>query len=182
MSKLHIFENNLIDQIDLLPDCNSIWQLSDVDPILKKTVNEAIEKLPEKHKKALLLYYYQGLSYDEIGRDSGLMSGENGPLARQKIKKIMNCAHTLLKAELADFVARRWKIRVKGSCRICRHPKVELIDSLLHSKTDSETWREFGMRLKRIIGENFHPPQILKAHLGHIPPKLQKEEIRHAGK
>jgi hypothetical protein len=44
----------------------------------------------------------------------------------------------------------------------------------LKSKPDSETWGEFAKKLKRDIGEKFHPPQILIAHLKHIQFNPQK--------
>lgn len=39
---------------------------------LKKIINEAVDRMPEKQKNALLLRDYEGYSYEEIGEITGL--------------------------------------------------------------------------------------------------------------
>ena len=54
-------------QLNLIPDSSK-----DPEFDLKRILNEAISKLPEDQRSVILLRDYEGYSYDEIGRITGL--------------------------------------------------------------------------------------------------------------
>ena len=53
--------------LNLIPDSSK-----DPEFDLKRVLNEAISKLPEDQRSVILLRDYEGYSYDEIGRITGL--------------------------------------------------------------------------------------------------------------
>jgi hypothetical protein len=75
---------------------------------------------------------------------------------------------------LADFVKKRWSIDPPGICRICVHPKQEIINEIIIKKNPKTSWAVIIRQINNVIGEKFTPPQILKAHLNHIKNKKVK--------
>jgi len=130
------------------------------DPAIVTAVSEAIEKLDHGLRRVVHERYFEGLSLPEI-------AARNGIGQREVIGNLYE-AKRLLKLMLADFVSRRWGVKPPGICRVCTHPKREIIENILKTVDGSSSWAEICRRVEAATGERFHPPQILKAHQKHI--------------
>jgi hypothetical protein len=130
------------------------------DPVLVDVVDKAISKLPDHLRQLTVQKISMGMSAQQI-------ADINGQTKKQVVAALYE-AKRLLKTHLSDFVLKRWNIKVRGRCRICEHPKRNIIEKMLLAKRRSETWGSFNKRLRERIGERFTPPKILIAHCNHI--------------
>jgi hypothetical protein len=130
------------------------------DPELVSVVNEALECLTPDLREILKMRYYDGATTREIA------------LAMHKSEKeilsLIYEARRQIRIQLAEFVSKRWGIETGKLCRICVHPKRALIETILIGKGRSESWGKTTDKIYEAVGERFHPPQILKAHLKHM--------------
>ena len=133
---------------------------SDCSPDIKNAVGKALQELPPMLRNLITDRHFRGLKLTEIARENGI----SVKAARAELHE----AERLLRQRLAEFAGARWKLAKVSVCRICKHPRKALIECLLASKRDSESWGAFCRRLEKRIGERVHPPRILITHLGHM--------------
>jgi hypothetical protein len=138
------------------------------DPAIVEAVNDAMESLDPHLRQIVFERYFEGLSIPEI-------SARNG-VEEKEVSRSLYKARRKLRTLLAAFVRDRWKIETKGICRICSHPQKRQIENILRKIDSSESWGEICGRIKAEIGEYFHPPQILKAHLIHMKESDREEK------
>jgi len=136
------------------------------DPELVLNVNKALEYLTPDLREILIMRYYDGATTGEIS------------LAMHKPEKeilsLIYEARRQMKIQLGEFVKKRWGIETGKLCRICVHPGRATIESILIGKRRTESWGKISKKIYEVVGERFHPPQILKAHLKHM--NLMKEQ------
>ena len=107
--KSYLFTTAHRTLIDLLrkekykQDETYIDQISHVEPVknmdLQKTLDRALEQLPEIQKTVVLLRDYEGYSYDEIGEITGLEPSQVKVYifrARKKLQKILVSVEAVL--------------------------------------------------------------------------------------
>lgn len=133
---------------------------SDPDPELVKAVDEALLSLDPDLCRLVHERYFEGLTVREISERNHIPESE-------AIAGIYQ-AKRRLKMLLAEFVKKRWKIKVDGVCRICVHPQKEKIETILHSRKKTESWAVTCRRVEYLLGERIQPPQVLKAHMKHM--------------
>lgn len=133
------------------------------DPVLGEAVREALRKLPAELREIVIQRELMGLTLKEIESAHNLTARETNSRLYE--------ARRQLRHHLADFVFKRWGIQASGICRICGHPKEEIINRMLRGKRKSEAWGSFNRRLYMRTGERFSPPRILIAHLRHLKAK-----------
>ncbi len=138
------------------------------DPELIETVNEALERLESDLRQIVYERYFEGLSIPQIA--------ERNKITDKEVVRRIYEAKRQLKMMLAEFVRRRWGLQIEGVCKICKHPRREMIDSILRNKTDDESWRRICKRIEKEVGDRIHPPQILKAHIKHMNREYNREE------
>ncbi len=143
------------------------------DSELGQQVKQALTKLSEKEKIFIEEFYYQGRSYKEISRILKINPRQAEYLHRRATFKLKNL--------LADFVARRFKIKVdkvtlKKSvtdlksgmvCVICQNPKQKEIEKIIGSKKEHQTWRVILKKLKQKFNLEIKAPQVLIGHMKH---------------
>jgi hypothetical protein len=127
---------------------------------VEEAVDAALAKLSPDMKMLVLDRFYRGLSVARIASENGMTVNSASASLHDALR--------LLRLVLMDFAARRWDISRITTCRICRHPRKETIESLLRTRRKSQSWGAFCKRLERAIGERIQPPQILIAHLRHM--------------
>jgi hypothetical protein len=143
-------------------------EISPPDPTLAEEVNRALELLPGQLQQIMVDRVYQGMTISQLAHFYGISEKEAGAALYE--------AKRQLRAHLADFVYRRWKIRAHGGCRFCGHPKSDIIEKMLEEKSDRESWGMFGRRLSKVLGEKINPPRLLIAHSNHIKSRKLKNE------
>ncbi len=158
MRKTLFFENDCILDIIAPP-------ATPADPAIEKAVQRALKKLEPDIREIVRQYYFDGLSYAQIAKRQHILRGE--------ARVVIINAKKQLKILLAEFVRTRWNVNVHPTCRICNHPERRIIEYYLAQKSDDESWGEVGNRLMVELGERFHPPQILIAHLEHIDGEME---------
>jgi RNA polymerase sigma-70 factor (ECF subfamily) len=72
-----------------------------IEEARRKMIRQAIEKLPEKQRAAVLLHKYQELDYNEIGKILGC--------SESALKSLLFRAYETLRVELAPIVAQQSK-------------------------------------------------------------------------
>lgn len=130
------------------------------DPELVAAVGSALKKLEPKLSEIIHERVYEGRKISEIA--------VNLNKSEKDITALLYEAKRQLKILLADFVKQRWGIETKGNCRICNHDSREKIEKILITKKENDSWRQSTAKIQKAVGERFHPPQILKAHLKHM--------------
>ena len=133
---------------------------SPANPTVDEEVRKALKSLKPELRSIICSYYFDGNSIEEIAAKN--------KLSEKQVSIFLRLAKKLLRNLLNNFVKSRWRIKVKGKCRVCSHRKRKTIDRMLIAKANDETWGAFGKRLAKVTGYNFQPPQILIAHLKHI--------------
>jgi len=74
---------------ELIPDPNAEDPLARLEfEEIKQTLADAIEKLPEKEKLVITLYYYEGLTLKEIGQVAGLSESRVSQLHTKAILRL----------------------------------------------------------------------------------------------
>jgi hypothetical protein len=121
-------------------------------------IRAVVGSLDELASKIIIMYHFESLEFDQIAAELGLKVSQ--------IKKIHSEAFVNLKYRLAEMVNRRWpgKFPAAKHCPICDHPKRQLIDRIIASKHQRESWGTINKRLKAEIGRSFHPPSLLINH------------------
>jgi hypothetical protein len=132
----------------------------DPDPELVEAVDRALLQLVPDLRRLIRERYFESLTVKEISERNHLPEAET-------IAGIYE-AKRRLKMLLAEFVRKRWGIETKEVCRICIHPQKEKIEAILQNRKKTESWGSTCRRVKRLLGERIHPPQILKAHIKHM--------------
>jgi len=133
---------------------------SDCNPDIKNAVGKALQELPPKLRNLITDRHFRGLSMADVARENGITI--------KSARAGLHEAERQLRQRLAEFAGARWKLAKVSVCRICKHPKKAVIERLLASKKDSESWGVFCRRLERRIGERVHPPRVLITHFGHM--------------
>ena len=129
------------------------------DSALTEAVAGAMQKLPPTLKLIVYHRIYEGMAVSEIAK----LTKNSIPETRAMLYE----AYRLLRDYLAGFASQRWGIEPEKSCQICAHPQARLIEEMLKTKKNAESWGTFCRRLQQLIGERIHPPNILIAHLRH---------------
>ena len=153
MHRLVYLDPEILQQLRSIPPQHA-------DPDVVKAVRAAIEKLNPEIRQVVRERYFECLSLAE-------MAGRRG-LEEKEMAKSVYEANRQLKLMLADFVGRRWGIKPRGICRICGHPRRAIIEEILRNIKGSESWAKISRLVESAVGERFHPPQVLKAHLKHM--------------
>ncbi len=153
MKRIIYIENNFLQSL-------AGRDFQEPDQVLTETVNQAVESLRKDLRQIIRARYFEALSVAAIAERNGMPEKE--------IIRLLYEAKRQLKMILADFAADRWGIKIRGRCRICLHDRRELIDCILLGRSSDESWAATSEKIKAAIGENFQPPQILKAHLKHL--------------
>lgn len=78
-----------------LEDAESVYASSDQYSDLKGVLNTALNKLPEEQRSVILLRDYEGYSYEEIGKITGL--------SESQVKVYIYRARVFLKSYLVDL-------------------------------------------------------------------------------
>ncbi|UCE66180.1 MAG: hypothetical protein JSU85_15240 [Candidatus Zixiibacteriota bacterium] len=138
------------------------------DPELVSKVDEALKRLGPASRDVLVMRFYDGISAGEIADRLGR--------PEKDIISIIYEAKRRMKIDLAEFVSKRWGIDVGNLCKICAHSERPTIENILKSKSPDESWKKITERVYRRTGERFHPPQLLKAHLKHMPQVKDRQD------
>jgi len=144
------------DKLEALNNCSSI----EADPELIAEVNRALEQLEPPLRELLKMWYYEGARITDIARVFNI--------SEKEISRRLYEAKRQMKILLADFVKKRWGVDTGGICRICAHPRRSAIAKILSDRGRNESWKSINERLLEAVGEEFQPPQILKAHIKHM--------------
>ena len=125
---------------------------------LKEVVRKALEKLTDNEREFITLFYYQGKTYREISRQSGISIYRLESLHRRALKR--------LKRELRSFVEKRYGITIEteSSCPICKSPYREEIDKLINSRNPRDTWKTVIQEIKERYNLIIKTPQLLIGH------------------
>ena len=110
------------------------------DPRVVLAVRRAIKRLPDRQRAIIEDRFGECLTFEQIGNRLGLTTRAVGIEYYAAVRA--------LREQLAPFVEKRWRIRAKGLCRICRHPNRGKIEEMLLVKGKLETWGAFGRRLE----------------------------------
>ena len=120
------------------------------DPRVVLAVRRAIKRLPDRQRAIIEDRFGECLTFEQIGNRLGLTTRAVGIEYYAAVRA--------LREQLAPFVEKRWRIRAKGLCRICRHPNRGKIEEMLLVKGKLETWGAFGRRLERAPAEDIDQP------------------------
>ncbi|MCX7995859.1 MAG: RNA polymerase sigma factor [candidate division WOR-3 bacterium] len=66
----------------------SLYKPQERNPVLKKALDDALEKLPPRQRMVFILRHYEGYTFDEIGGIMGISSGAAKANHFQAIKKL----------------------------------------------------------------------------------------------
>lgn len=129
------------------------------DKELEKKVHRALSQLDETECKFIIYFYFDCISYKEIGF---LLKKR-----KDKLQRIHQSALDKLTLILKDYVEKRFKLRAEDetSCIICHSPHREELDRIIRGKRKEETWKRIIRILRDGYGLKIKTPQILIGHL-----------------
>lgn len=153
MNRIIYVGPEIIDILTIAPSPNP-------DPEVVAAVDFAIKKLEPELREIIYERVYEGRKISEIA--------VNLNKSEKEITALLYEAKRQLKILLADFVKQRWSIETKGNCRICSHNSRKKIEKILITKKENDSWGQITSEIHKAVGEQFHPPQILIAHLKHM--------------
>lgn len=138
------------------------WQQAAVkskqNPTLVKAVSEALLLLKNDEADFIRSFYYQGMTYPQISRQTGRAIYRLEALHRRALIKLR---HTL---SSSLGVCGSANLSMKDSCPLCSHTQRIEIDALITSKKPQETWHRTIKTLKEKYGLFIKTPQRLIGH------------------
>lgn len=130
-----------------------------------QAVTRALDGISEDEAAFIRRFYFQGFTYEEIGRETGRDTNRLILLHRRAVRSLIarlrpRCKHR----EAGDILSR-------SDCPLCRHSDRQGIERLLHTKRREETWKRIIAVLRETFGMPILTPQQIVGHLKyHHPP------------
>lgn len=145
------------------------WQeAAEVEPSYNRddvrAVTEALEALAPEEADFIRRFYFQGLAYEDISRETGRDIGRLILLHRRAVKSLVARLRPWSGGRKADDDP------VRLACPLCRHPDREEIERLLHTKRSEETWKRILTILRRSFGMPHLTPRQIVGHLKYHHP------------
>jgi len=134
-------------------------------------VTRALDGIPEDEAAFIRRFYFQGLTYEEIGQETGRDAGRLILLHRRAVRSLIaRLRPRYIHREVGDGPPR-------SDCPLCRHSDRQEIERLLHTKRKEETWKRIIAVLRETFGMPTLTPQQIVGHLKyHHSPERPADE------
>lgn len=137
-------------------------------------VTQALDSIPEDEAAFIRRFYFQGLTHEEIGRETGRDTDRLILLHRRAVRSLIARLRPRYNHQEAGNTPPR------PDCPLCRHSDRQGIERLLHTKRREETWKRIIAILRETFGTPNLTPRQIVGHLKYHHPQEKPADGRGA--
>jgi hypothetical protein len=125
---------------------------------IREAVSAALEGLTEDEREFIVHFYFQGMSYRQIGEASGRAKHKLWALHERALRRLRQALQGFVRAEFGIEAAE------DESCPICASEHREEIDALIAARDRTASWAPVMREINHRFGLRIRAPQRLIGH------------------